>query len=67
MLNTVRVLTFSHKSLAEGALNGEAGARELKPLPPSHAATQSEFVPRSVMIPHLDSILPLLGSRVPEL
>lgn len=43
----------------------EAG--EVKPLPPDHAAAESEFVPRSVISQHLDSILPLLGSPLPEL
>lgn len=66
MLSAVHVLTFSHESLAEEALNGEE-AGEVKPLPPDHAAAESEFVPRSVISQHLDSILPLLGSPLPEL
>lgn len=45
----------------------ELEAREVKPRPPNHAATESEFVPRSVTIQHLDSIPPLLGSPLPEL
>lgn len=41
-------------------------ARGTKPRPPSRAATELEFQPRSIITQNLDPILPLLGSPFPE-